>query len=59
MTVATAAATGGAETRKRPARVTAGRLRALGMYTLSVLVGLAVWQALAMAYGSSLVASPS
>jgi NitT/TauT family transport system permease protein len=59
MTVATAAATGSTEARKRPAWATASRLRALGMYTLSVLVGLGVWQLLAMAYGSSLVASPS
>lgn len=59
MTVATAASTGSAAARKRPAWATASRLRALGMYTLSVLVGLAVWQLLAMAYGSSLVASPS
>ncbi|MEV6702661.1 ABC transporter permease [Streptomyces sp. NPDC051453] len=33
-------------------------LRTAGVYTLSVLVGLGIWQLLAMKYGSSLLASP-
>ncbi|RNG17987.1 ABC transporter permease [Streptomyces botrytidirepellens] len=43
----------------RPGRATAGRLRAAGLYTVSVLAGVAVWQLLAVTYGSALVASPS
>ncbi|RFC74547.1 ABC transporter permease [Streptomyces sp. AcE210] len=48
--------------RVRRPRGTAGAgargLRIIGLYTLSVLVGLGVWQLLAMKYGSSLLASP-
>ncbi|MET7665118.1 ABC transporter permease [Streptomyces sp. NPDC005463] len=47
---------------ERPRRVvgagTRRGLRTAGVYTLSVLVGLGVWQLLAMKYGSSLLASP-
>ncbi|WP_039939945.1 nitrate ABC transporter permease, partial [Streptomyces himastatinicus] len=43
----------------RPRRAAAGRLRAAGLYAVSVLAGVAVWQLLAVTYGSALVASPS
>ncbi|MET7929423.1 ABC transporter permease [Streptomyces sp. NPDC005349] len=47
---------------ERPRRVvgagTRRGLRTAGVYTLSVLVGLGIWQLLAMKYGSSLLASP-
>jgi len=44
---------------RRTGRATAGRLRAAGLYMVSVLIGVAVWQLLAVTYGSALVASPS
>ncbi|WP_421106043.1 ABC transporter permease [Streptomyces sp. NEAU-S77] len=42
----------------RHGRAAAGRLRTAGLYTVSVLAGVAVWQLLAVTYGSALVASP-
>ncbi|MGY0057521.1 ABC transporter permease [Streptomyces sp. LZ34] len=57
MTVVTTGTAAKARTR-RPARAGARGLRAAGLYTLSVLTGLAVWQLLAVHYGPSLVASP-
>ncbi|MCX5599498.1 ABC transporter permease [Streptomyces phaeochromogenes] len=56
----TVAAAGAAtpQTRRRPVGATARNLRSLGVYTLSVLVGIGIWQLLAMSYGSTLVASP-
>lgn len=56
-----------ADPKAPPRRTTAGTtarpgvrgLRTLAVYTLSVLVGLGIWQLLAMKYGSSLLASPA
>ncbi|WP_405483605.1 ABC transporter permease [Streptomyces sp. NBC_00009] len=56
-----------ADPKAPPRRATAGTtgrpgvrgLRTLAVYTLSVLVGLGIWQLLAMKYGSSLLASPA
>ncbi|MCX4911280.1 ABC transporter permease [Streptomyces sp. NBC_00878] len=58
MTVAAAGAATTPQAQRRPAGTTTRNLRALGVYTLSVLVGIGVWQLLAMTYGSTLVASP-
>ncbi|GLZ07927.1 ABC transporter permease [Actinomadura sp. NBRC 104412] len=54
---ADAAATPSVEEPRRPGAV-AGRLRSLGMFVVSIAAGIAVWQLLAMRYGSALVASP-
>ncbi|MFF1395816.1 ABC transporter permease [Streptomyces sp. NPDC058287] len=43
---------------RRTTRAGVRGLRTIGMYTLSVLVGVVIWQLIAMKYGSSLVASP-
>ncbi|MEV6174057.1 ABC transporter permease [Streptomyces sp. NPDC051954] len=45
-------------TERRTARTARLRLRTIGMYALSIVLGIAVWQLLAMHYGPSLVASP-
>ncbi|MFI9776813.1 ABC transporter permease [Streptomyces sp. NPDC051956] len=45
--------------RRTTARPGVSGLRTLAVYTLSVLVGLGIWQLLAMKYGSSLLASPA
>ncbi|MGW0582835.1 ABC transporter permease, partial [Streptomyces sp. NPDC002920] len=43
----------------RPAlRAVRARARTVGLYALSVVLGVAVWQVLAAHYGPSLVASP-
>ncbi|MGW3415041.1 ABC transporter permease [Streptomyces sp. NPDC000888] len=59
MTVATAGATATTGTGRRQALAGARKLRTVGVYTLSVLAGVGIWQLLAMKYGPSLVASPS
>ncbi|MBC9713218.1 ABC transporter permease [Streptomyces sp. TRM66268-LWL] len=62
MTITTTEATAPARPRTRPRRT--GRpaggqgLRTVGLYAVAVLVGLGVWQLVAMKYGPSLVASP-
>ncbi|MGP3775793.1 ABC transporter permease [Streptomyces sp. SDT5-1] len=61
MTITTTGSPAPARTRTRPRRGTRARgraLRTLGLYALAVLVGLGVWQLVAMKYGPSLVASP-
>jgi NitT/TauT family transport system permease protein len=45
--------------RERRSRVLSGRLRTVGMYLISIVIGVGVWQLLAMRYGSALVASPT
>ncbi|WP_405927120.1 ABC transporter permease [Streptomyces sp. NBC_00035] len=57
MTVVTAGATA-TGTDRRTIRTGVRTLRTAGVYTLSVLAGVAIWQLLAMKYGPSLVASP-
>ncbi|MFF7653180.1 ABC transporter permease [Streptomyces sp. NPDC007983] len=59
MTTVTAGPSATPRPGRRPGRVAAGPLRAAGLYAVSVLAGIAVWQLLAVAYGSALVASPS
>lgn len=44
---------------ERRSRVPSGRLRTVGMYLISVIIGVGVWQLLAMRYGPALVASPT
>jgi taurine transport system permease protein len=46
-------------TERRTRRAGASRLRTPVLYVVSIAVGLAVWQLLAMRYGSALVASPA
>ncbi|WP_020134922.1 ABC transporter permease [Streptomyces sp. 351MFTsu5.1] len=62
MTITTTEAPTPARTRTRPRRTgsaTRGQgLRTLVLYGVAVLVGIGVWQLVAMKYGSSLVASP-
>ncbi|MGW0945730.1 ABC transporter permease [Streptomyces sp. NPDC002623] len=58
MTVATAGRAATPQARRRSDRASAQSLRTIGLYTLSVLIGVGVWQLLALQYGSSLVASP-
>lgn len=43
---------------RRPAGAARPGLRTAGLYVVSVLLGVGVWQLLAMHYGPSLVASP-
>jgi taurine transport system permease protein len=45
--------------RDRRSRTWSGRIRTLGMSLISVLIGVGVWQLVAMRYGSALVASPA
>ncbi|MDH6626200.1 taurine transport system permease protein [Streptomyces sp. LBL] len=59
MTVVTADAAVGPKATRGSARAVARTLRTTGMYVLSVLIGLVVWQLLATKYGPSLVASPT
>ncbi|MFD4228192.1 ABC transporter permease [Streptomyces sp. NPDC058545] len=61
MTITTTGDTAAATPRTQPRRTTGAGvrgLRTLGLYTLSVLVGVGIWQLIAMKYGSPLVASP-
>ncbi|GAA4627876.1 ABC transporter permease [Actinoallomurus vinaceus] len=45
--------------RTRRSSVASGRLRTVGMYLISIAIGIGVWQLVAMRYGSALVASPA
>ncbi|MFD0689193.1 ABC transporter permease [Actinomadura fibrosa] len=45
--------------RARRPRAASGPLRTAGMYAISIIIGIGVWQLLAMRYGSALVASPA
>ncbi|MHB9755756.1 ABC transporter permease [Streptomyces sp. BYX5S] len=58
MTITTTEAPAPARTR-RPSKAGGQGLRTAGLYALAVLVGLGIWQLVAMKYGPSLVASPS
>ncbi|MET9381793.1 ABC transporter permease [Streptomyces sp. NPDC002928] len=58
MTAATVEAPTRAHTERRAPSAARRRLLTVGLYAVSVLVGVGVWQLMAMAYGSSLVASP-
>ncbi|MFD3312410.1 ABC transporter permease [Streptomyces sp. NPDC058694] len=58
MTVVAAGATA-TSTDRRAIRTGVRTLRTAGVYILSVLAGVGIWQLLAMKYGPSLVASPS
>lgn len=44
--------------RERRSHVLSGRLQTAGMYLISIVIGVGVWQLLAMRYGPALVASP-
>jgi taurine transport system permease protein len=59
MTTVTAGTSATPRPGRRPGRAATGRLRTAGLYAVSVLAGIAVWQLLASVYGSALVASPS
>jgi len=63
MTLTTTEAPSSASTSTRPRRSKgkggAQALRTIGLYIIAVLVGLGVWQLLAVKYGPALVASPS
>lgn len=60
MTITTTEAPTPTRTRpRRTSRAGAQGLRTFGLYVLAVVVGLGVWQLVAMKYGPSLVASPS
>ncbi|KUN29704.1 nitrate ABC transporter permease [Streptomyces antibioticus] len=63
MTITTTEAPTSASTGTRPrrskGRAGAQALRTIGLYIIAVLVGLGVWQLLAVKYGPALVASPS
>ncbi|MGY0488664.1 ABC transporter permease [Streptomyces sp. WG-D5] len=58
MTITTTEAPAPARTR-RPSKAGGQGLRTAGLYAFAVLVGLGIWQLVAMKYGPSLVASPS
>ncbi|MEV0402057.1 ABC transporter permease [Actinoallomurus sp. NPDC050550] len=45
--------------RGRRSGVASGRIRTVGMYLISIAIGVGVWQLVAMKYGSALVASPA
>ena len=45
--------------RGQRSRVASGRIRTVGMYLISIAIGIGVWQLVAMKYGSALVASPA
>ncbi|WP_433172583.1 ABC transporter permease [Actinoallomurus sp. CA-150999] len=45
--------------RDRRSRVASGGIRTVGMYLISIAIGVGVWQLVAMKYGSALVASPA
>ncbi|MGW2327663.1 ABC transporter permease [Streptomyces sp. NPDC001700] len=59
MTTVTAGTSATPRPGRRQRRATVVRLRTAGLYAVSVLAGVAVWQLLAATYGSALVASPS
>ncbi|MCX4834856.1 ABC transporter permease [Streptomyces sp. NBC_01016] len=60
MTITTTEAAAPTRTRpRRTSRAGGQGLRTIGLYVLAVVVGLGVWQLVAMKYGPSLVASPS
>ncbi|WP_030741210.1 ABC transporter permease [Streptomyces sp. NRRL F-5135] len=58
MTLVTAKPTARPRTDRRPVRGAVRGLRTAGLSVVSVLVGIGIWQLLAMSYGASLVASP-
>jgi NitT/TauT family transport system permease protein len=58
MTIAAADAPAKTPAERSEPGAMAGRLRGAGMFLLSIVFGIAVWQLLAMKYGSGLVASP-
>ena len=58
MTVVSADAGTTPDVERRKPSAMAGWLRSLGMFAVSIAAGVAVWQLLAMHYGSALVASP-
>lgn len=45
--------------RGRRSGVASGRIRTVGMYLISIAIGVGIWQLVAMQYGSALVASPA
>lgn len=58
MTIASADASATPQIKERLTGAVTQRLRTVGLYSVSVVLGIGVWQLLAMKYGSSLVASP-
>ncbi|MCO6005267.1 ABC transporter permease [Actinoallomurus purpureus] len=58
-TVASKDSTTAPRARRRRSDALSGRLRTVGMYMLSIAIGVGVWQLVAMRYGSALVASPA